>query len=850
MANSKLLKSINKTAFFNRGNRCYGLPLTSMSIIFIRGIRSWSESQLWEFLNKNFSNIINSFISVKFTNHFGDSFFRVKVKLSLEQARSFCEKLETLIPYITASCNKVSHFINKKSFNKIKRGLLCKKSSSEKISTISSPSTTHNINLQPTTSSYTLNSPTSSNTPISSSTIYCAPTDDPNVINQKCSFCLSWNTNGWNFNKRDGIEYFCSIFKPLFLCFQETGNGSKLDDNIFCKVTIQNYRYFRKKAINSPGMRGLYLGYHKTCQASLENNEYNFILSLTTHSLWNHIKCSIGNIYVPQKKHNLERKTALTETASWLRSHTNHASILIGDFNCSTRKLSDFISSFAGWTILPISGSNVSWTRGEFCSDIDHVIINDSLLDKISSALFVDYFPISDHKPLLVQCKDLSVQDPFTLPRNFVRWDRNQCKIVKDSIVNNNHFSILNNEIFNDQSLSIDQMVEKFLSTAKQIANDLNILTPTTTRKKLFEISKTVFYLQKKKRSLYKSIRQKGSLKNISSFLNTVNFYQRVCKSIHKKCNEFRKKEYQHWIEIGCKLAIQQNGRKSWNWMKNTAKIRKNTNFNHPLKNENNQLISSTEDQLKVFHDHYKNLASDPQGTSLSRNYWKNSYIPKQISVEDHCEWDINQEISKEEIKEAILSTPNYKASGPDNIPIEFYKAMLPNGSNSSGNSGLDSLHNLFNKIWDGDFPESWNNASIVSIPKKGDLSDCDNYRGISLINNGIKIISKIVATRISKYGIGNKFIRPAQFGFRNKEECISLYISIRDICQRRQINNEPTYLAFLDLKKAYDSVPIYNILTKLYCLGIRGKCYQFIENLYLTSKACIKKDNQISDSF
>jgi len=64
----------------------------------------------------------------------------------------------------------------------------------------------------------------------------------------------------------------------------------------------------------------------------------------------------------------------------------------------------------------------------------------------------------------------------------------------------------------------------------------------------------------------------------------------------------------------------------------------------------------------------------------------------------------------------------------------------------------------LINRIWNGDFPTSWNNSSIVSIHKKGDPSDCNNYRGISLINNRLKIIAKIIAkiitNRISKYGI------------------------------------------------------------------------------------------------
>ena len=126
---------------------------------------------------------------------------------------------------------------------------------------------------------------------------------------------------------------------------------------------------------------------------------------------------------------------------------------------------------------------------------------------------------------------------------------------------------------------------------------------------------------------------------------------------------------------------------------------------------------------------------------------------------------------------------------------------------------------------------------SIISIPKKGDLSDCNNYLGISLINVGLKIISKIVTNRIAKYAFEHKFVGPEQFGFKNKEKCISLYISIREICQRRKFQGNFIYFAFLGLKKAYDLVPIFNILTKFYNLGIRGKCHLFLKNLYLSFK-------------
>ena len=79
--------------------------------------------------------------------------------------------------------------------------------------------------------------------------------------------------------------------------------------------------------------------------------------------------------------------------------------------------------------------------------------------------------------------------------------------------------------------------------------------------------------------------------------------------------------------------------------------------------------------------------------------------------------------------------------------------------------------------------------------------------------------MAKIIVNRISKYGIDEGFIRSKQYGFRNREECISLYTTLRIIYQRRKFENKDTYHAFLDLKKAYDSVPIYNVLMKIHHL-------------------------------
>jgi len=50
--------------------------------------------------------------------------------------------------------------------------------------------------------------------------------------------------------------------------------------------------------------------------------------------------------------------------------------------------------------------------------------------------------------------------------------------------------------------------------------------------------------------------------------------------------------------------------------------------------------------------------------------------------------------------------------------------------------------------------------------------------------------------------------------------------------------------------KKAYDSVPIYNIFTKLYNIGICENCFQFLKNLYLTSKVRASHNGCLSEEF
>ena len=107
-----------------------------------------------------------------------------------------------------------------------------------------------------------------------------------------------------------------------------------------------------------------------------------------------------------------------------------------------------------------------------------------------------------------------------------------------------------------------------------------------------------------------------------------------------------------------------------------------------------------------------------------------------------------------------------------------------------------------------GGLPQFRLNGEMVSLfhcLKKGDLSECGNWRGITLLSVRGKIFAIVVLDRIKK--TVDNVLRQEQAGFRPGRSCNDQIFTLRQILETVPAGLSPTIFNFIDFRKAFDSV-------------------------------------------
>ena len=164
------------------------------------------------------------------------------------------------------------------------------------------------------------------------------------------------------------------------------------------------------------------------------------------------------------------------------------------------------------------------------------------------------------------------------------------------------------------------------------------------------------------------------------------------------------------------------------------------------------------------------------------------------------------------------------KSAGPDGFHPRILKEL--------SSSIKTPLNIIFNKsIIDGRLPESWKDAHITPIYKKGSKISPGNYRPVSLTSVVGKIMESLIRDQLVEHMMTNNLFCDAQHGFVPGRSCMTQLLISLERWTELLDGGDPVDVIYLDFRKAFDTVPHRRLLKKLEAYGIKGRLLTWIKN-------------------
>ncbi|KAG7296524.1 hypothetical protein JYU34_020306 [Plutella xylostella] len=245
------------------------------------------------------------------------------------------------------------------------------------------------------------------------------------------------------------------------------------------------------------------------------------------------------------------------------------------------------------------------------------------------------------------------------------------------------------------------------------------------------------------------------------------------------------------------------------------------------------QRLTSKVDTLNRWAEHFNHLLNVDRAADLQHI----RALPKLTEKTELC-----APLTLEEVVTAIRQQPNDKATGVDNISGELLKY--------GGEQLYNTIWKLFLRMWEEErVPSDFKISRICSLYKnKGARSDCNSYRGISLLCITGKIFAKILLNRLIPV---SETLQPeSQFGFRPQRGTCEAIFSLRQLQEKSKEQGQPLHLCFVDLEKAFDSVPREALWIILEKYGCPDKFVRLIRLLHDNMTCCVSANGEQTEFF
>ncbi|XP_041483858.1 uncharacterized protein LOC121430607 [Lytechinus variegatus] len=590
-------------------------------------------------------------------------------------------------------------------------------------------------------------------------------------------------------NKRDELQSTVYQEEPDVISIVETWLNDKISD---AEIQIPGYQATRLDRQNRPhGGVLLYTkeGIEVHPRTDSELDIYDEALWCDITSQGTELDLLIGIVY--RSPNNTNEQNDNLNKALYLLNKEQKDILIMGDFNYRDINWETMqAGSGKSEAFLDVIMDNL-WTQ-----HVSAPTRQESLLDLVitSNPCAIDEVEIIAH---------LGNSD-----HNMLRWDTNYF-VNQNNMVPKRDFKSANFDAIKCELEEIDWNNKLNNKSAEQAWNE----TKAVLHQLIYDYVPTKQHKKKKTlwltRRAQKSIRRKHrAWKRYKAQKSTQRFEH------YKQCQ----KEAKHEVEVAKKnfekrLAenIKEDTKSFYAYVRTKQKVKDSVG---PLKNEAGETINPGVDTANALNNYFITVfADEKEEAPIPETIFQG---PSDMFLKDFL-------ISDECVRKKLEALDPTKAAGPDEIPPVILTTLA--------NQLCVPLAYIFNKsLEEGIVPTDWKLAHVIPIFKKGSRSKPNNYRPISLTSTAGKVMESIIRDKITEHIDKHKLIYDTQHGFTKGRSTTTNLLEYLEIITKRVDEGTPVDVVYLDLAKAFDTVPHKRLIRKIEAHGIGGKLLQWIK--------------------
>ena len=197
--------------------------------------------------------------------------------------------------------------------------------------------------------------------------------------------------------------------------------------------------------------------------------------------------------------------------------------------------------------------------------------------------------------------------------------------------------------------------------------------------------------------------------------------------------------------------------------------------------------------------------------------------------------------ITQEMMLKALKALKPSKSPGPDEIHPRVLRETAEELSLP--------LKILFDKTMDtGKIPQDWKSAEVRPIFKKGNKNSAGNYRPVSLTAIVCKLFEGFIRDALATHFKDNELLSVNQFGFTSGRSCVTQLLSTVNDWLSELDDNKPVDAIYLDLKKAFDTVPHKRLINKIKGYGVCGRILEWVSDFLSERTQYVNVNGKVSD--